>query len=91
MTKVTASAFAEIVRADYEQRREKWIRCYGDDQGFDEWFSVQVVSPRKIDQEAFRNGLGLGFVQLDIFGIMEDLSDDEKRTKRGTFTASGKA
>jgi hypothetical protein len=68
---VTAASLAEIIMADYEQRREKWIRCYGDDQGFDEWFSVQVVSPRRIDQRAFRTDTTPDFIQGNFFKDLE--------------------
>jgi len=70
---INAAALAEIVKADRDTRREAWVKRYGDDQGFNSWYSVQCVSPRKIDQRAFRADTTPDFVQGDFFKIFGGL------------------
>jgi hypothetical protein len=74
MTKITAASLAEIVRADYERRREAWVKRFKDDQGFDQWYSVQVVSPRRIDQRAFRADTTPALCQGDFFKDLEGMT-----------------
>jgi hypothetical protein len=39
-----AEALAELM-AKYDTARAAWIAAFGDDRGFDQWFTIQVRAP----------------------------------------------